>query len=694
MTNFTNKTIPVVFAINNGFSAQAATAIQSIITNTRMPEIFKFYILSSDISEKNIRLFNRMSAENNIEINFVDMKKYVKTNLDAYLAKSASYCYITNETYYRFYLADIFKEYDKIIYLDADIIVLHDLSEMFNINIGEFYAGVVDDAQIKKYICCPKKYKSRMYPELNHEEYFNIKLKKKTLEYFNAGILLLNLKALRENNITEKLWEFLEENSPLDYQDQDVLNAVFENNVKFIDVKWNTMIALPSLYKFKLIKKDKKIWQNAYKNPYIIHYNGKEKPWEFNPKYKYKYNYIFKWWDEYVKTPFYNHETDFQTLKQIKLNHKFYKLIRVKNKFNNSIIVNPILTKIFNLIECSPTINTKEAYDKFGLLKYEYKNLHSGYQPEYLNIGDYIQSLAAKQYLPETSPLLIDRDCVSDYDGENVNLITNGWYSIFKGNYKFSDKINPLFVAFQLSNPEKISDETIKYLKRHEPIGCRDYATRNFLMLKGVKAYFSSCLTTTLDKEYKVSDNERENKIIFCDYKPDFTTPNAIDRKLSEIIKKYKDFEIEYTSNAEKLGLAPEQCFDIAKNLLNKYAKAKLVITTRIHCALPCLALGTPVILVVPKKFDKKRFYGISQFLNILGKNKQNKFTCKIKFDRNGFVINDSKYLSYANRLKKTVNEFIKNCKNCANPQNALSVTNLTGGGGAYYRTKTLSNRD
>ena len=91
---------------------------------------------------------------------------------------------------------------------------------------------------------------------------------------------------------------------------------------------------------------------------------------------------------------------------------------------------------------------------------------------------------------------------------------------------------------------------------------------------------------------------------------------------------------------------------------MKKYAKAKLVVTTRIHCALPCLALGTPVILV-NSSYDDKRFDGLYNLLNTVGKNKKVDFQARVNLDKNGNVFNSRDYLKYANRLKSTVREQI-----------------------------------
>jgi hypothetical protein len=107
------------------------------------------------------------------------------------------------------------------------------------------------------------------------------------------------------------------------------------------------------------------------------------------------------------------------------------------------------------------------------------------------NIGDYIQSLAALQYLPKNCfPYLIDRDYLKYYNGPKLNLIMNGWFFIYEGNKIVSDKINPIYLSFHISNKNAIDSEAIKNFKKYEPIGCRDLFTYKILKKKILNLIF------------------------------------------------------------------------------------------------------------------------------------------------------------------------------------------------------------
>jgi len=291
---------------------------------------------------------------------------------------------------------------------------------------------------------------------------------------------------------------------------------------------------------------------------------------------------------------------------------------------------------------------------KYGLLTYKYPG-QEGYRPKYVNIGDYIQSIAARQFLPSVD-VLIDRDSVASYSGEPIKLIMNGWWHLYEGNEVTSDAITPLYVAYHIANPESLTSKTVDHLKKHAPIGCRDLATMNFLQDNGVEAYLSSCLTLTLGKTYYVPENERTNTVYFVDCDVlDTETPGWrsrikwwIKRCLARtagqtnpaLTEKLKRRTLEligdrlHNAHIEKrkhycccysMSLGDDVKFQIADQLLRDYSKAKLVVTSRLHCALPVLSMGVPV-LFVGMNLDDKRYAGALDWVSQIGLDQQKNF--------------------------------------------------------------------
>lgn len=239
------------------------------------------------------------------------------------------------------------------------------------------------------------------------------------------------------------------------------------------------------------------------------------------------------------------------------------------------------------------------------------------------NVGDEIQSLAIKQMLDRVD-FYIDREKLNTFrNQEKVKLILNGWYMDNPRNWPPSNDIEPLFISFHIShnaNTNKVflNPDNVAYFKKHEPIGCRDVQTKELLESKGIDAYFSGCATLT----YENSFNERNNTIICAD--PLFNIyPYSYGKEIYKrlIPEKYHN-EIEYVGHKRyDVEKDVEGRFKDAEELIEKYSKAKLVITSRIHVALPCLALGTPVIFLdagYSSKNMRNRFEGLLDNMTVV----------------------------------------------------------------------------
>lgn len=328
----------------------------------------------------------------------------------------------------------------------------------------------------------------------------------------------------------------------------------------------------------------------------------------------------------------------------------------------------------------------KNHSQKFGALIYQDTN------GEY-NVGDYIQSLAALGFKPKNYDVVyINRENAASYKDDKIKLIMNGWFTHTKTNdWIPSENIDPLFVSFHLNSSAittVLSKEGKAYLKKHEPIGCRDYFTVETLEKHGIKAYFTGCLTLTLDR-YKKNNIERNGIYIvdpFYNY-PSIDFLRKIPKATFHYIRTGKIFEINkknlhlnkiftksLLSNAKYISqstngknVSEEQRFQCAEELLNTYSTAKLVITSRIHCALPCLAMGTPVIYIngFDNMIDSCRMNGILDLFNRIDVNSETgEFKANFEFngakiDENIKITNKSDYLILANNLKEICKDFI-----------------------------------
>lgn len=335
----------------------------------------------------------------------------------------------------------------------------------------------------------------------------------------------------------------------------------------------------------------------------------------------------------------------------------------------------------------------------YGLMYYNYPE---GFPT--VNIGDYIQSLAAAQYMQENNnPVLIDREKISAYEGAPVKMIMNGWYMHNPTFWPPSRLIDPLFVAFHISRDVEnqiLSPKGINYLKQHTPIGCRDEDTLQILQSRGIEAYYSSCLTLTLDKKFATS-KEKSGEIIFVDpcldsqqtFYRKLEDRNLIKNKKREIIESipvqsknkpelfYRTYKKIFPESIlesatyirHEIPLAyfkdEESRFQHARELLARYARARLVITSRIHCALPCLALGTPVIYIHDAYANKKNQMRVGKLLELfhlitISKNTFKSDDINLKALKNDFesfsIRNKTAYKEYAEKLKEVCNQFMK----------------------------------
>ena len=122
------------------------------------------------------------------------------------MSRRDDYCYISVETFYRFYIPSLLPEYDKVIYLDADILVFDDLQNLYKIDVDQVYVGAVKDTYVTSIVGQNKKSETR--PKISFRDYLATVLNVKHTQYFNAGVLLLNLNKIRRDNIEPKLWNF------------------------------------------------------------------------------------------------------------------------------------------------------------------------------------------------------------------------------------------------------------------------------------------------------------------------------------------------------------------------------------------------------------------------------------------------------------------------------------------------------
>lgn len=290
------------------------------------------------------------------------------------------------------------------------------------------------------------------------------------------------------------------------------------------------------------------------------------------------------------------------------------------------------------------------------------------------NLGDDIQSYAAIQYLPQID-YYIERECLNEFtsqNGEIVNVIMNGWYMHDITSMPPSPFINPLFISIHFTDhlynecPEYLSGYFLDYLKKHEPIGCRDEVVRKYLTDNNIKNYWSGCLTLTIKKFPNV---EKGNYICAVDLD---------DEELSHL-RKLTNKEIRIITHklddSVNSKISYEERMHNVEETLKVYQGASLVVTTRLHCALPSLALETPVIMIHDSNnIDKVNRIGV--FLELINHtSKTNFISGKIDNLIKNPKDNSNDYLEIRKKIKSIVSEFIDNgCKDYSENQQNVKL--------------------
>lgn len=273
------------------------------------------------------------------------------------------------------------------------------------------------------------------------------------------------------------------------------------------------------------------------------------------------------------------------------------------------------------------------------------------------NIGDDVQSYAAKRFLP-TVDYVIDREALDTFDshGEVVKAIMNGWYMYSKFNWPPASVIDPLWVAMHISENDYfgIGERFLEgiggdYLRHYAPIGARDVSTLEMLERNHIPAYLSGCLTLTIPQFDNV---EKTNEVLLVD----------LDEKSEAIVRKMYPAEnfqsVTHNVNAEEYSaLSAEDRLQRVEKLLRRYQGAKCVITSRLHCALPCLALRTPVLLVYKREYAPR----MQSFLTLLHYTEIDSFDEGVRaFDPANPKANSEAYMPIREELSRRCREFLK----------------------------------
>ncbi len=294
--------IPVVFASGDNYVPVMTTAIYSMIKNANSDFRYDVVVLHKNVTAENqnamIKFFSKFD---NMSLRFFNVENIVED-----FALVASSGHIGTETYYRFLIQEVLPEYDKVVYLDSDLVVMGDISELYEIDLGDKLLGAVRDIDF--------------LGNLNLKDNNRIKYNRDVLhlsnpyDYFQAGVLLLNTCALRKKHTIEE-WLKLTDNDDLLYDDQDILNMECEGNVEFIPMKWNVVHNCEGRVEKVLVHAPAELldaYFGSRNKANIIHYAGFHKPWIYP---NVDLEEIF--WGYALDTPFFQKLVDIRAKEQV-----------------------------------------------------------------------------------------------------------------------------------------------------------------------------------------------------------------------------------------------------------------------------------------------------------------------------------------------------------------------------------------
>lgn len=238
------KRIPIFFAVDDNYINFLKITLTSIMLHASKNYKYDIYILHSGLSMASKDIIKKM-RNRHFNMKFRDVGGQIRSLSNKFKVRD----YYTLTTYYRLVIPDTFFWLDKALYLDCDIVVNGDISELYHTDIGDNIVGAIRDASVQivpEFITYVEK-----ALDIRHEN------------YFNAGILVMNLKKMRSEHFTRQIVNLTKSVVYKVAQDQDVLNVVCKDKVFYVDPTWNTMPIA-----------------GGVENPKLIHYNLIFKPWK------------------------------------------------------------------------------------------------------------------------------------------------------------------------------------------------------------------------------------------------------------------------------------------------------------------------------------------------------------------------------------------------------------------------------
>lgn len=244
----TKTVVPIFFAVDDNYIPFLAVAMRSLSDACTKSHEYRIHILIEELSDNSRRAIKSFENEN-ISVCFVDVRNKLKSLCQCLHIRD----YYTKATYYRFFIPELFPEYDRGLYLDCDIVINRDIARLYHTPIGQNLVGAIPDEVMTDIDVFGGYAEAVLGIERN--------------KYFNAGILVMNLKKMREINIERQFADLLSRVTYKVAQDQDYLNVICKGKVYYLSKRWN---------KTPMPDSDESVI------PHIVHYKINFKPWRYD----------------------------------------------------------------------------------------------------------------------------------------------------------------------------------------------------------------------------------------------------------------------------------------------------------------------------------------------------------------------------------------------------------------------------
>lgn len=233
------------------------------------------------------------------------------------------------------------------------------------------------------------------------------------------------------------------------------------------------------------------------------------------------------------------------------------------------------------------------------------------------NIGDILQGMAAAQFLREDA-VAVDREQLYAISKHSPGfLLATGWFMHDYNLFPPPPNIIPFYISVHVANSDFLKYPHIReHFRKHGPVGCRDKKTLYLFLGWGIPAYYSGCLTITTKPSIPIR-NDQAGACLIVD-NVDHPVPESILENIESLLQK-KLVKVSHNPTGTSLPYQEYVSTGIERmrSLLNVYCDASLVVTTKIHCALPCLGMGANVVLIHPNPKDP-RLETVNQFMKVI----------------------------------------------------------------------------